>query len=48
MKPIFMGHALYDEEATIIHHFAFHENTKSFPYPDLAACFLMNLNMIQT
>uniref|UniRef100_A0A8C4NJW4 Beta 3-glucosyltransferase a n=1 Tax=Eptatretus burgeri TaxID=7764 RepID=A0A8C4NJW4_EPTBU len=33
----FLGHPLHDEEATIIHHFAFHEGSTSFLYPDFEA-----------
>ncbi|XP_055381895.1 beta-1,3-glucosyltransferase [Condylostylus longicornis] len=36
-KEIYLGHALHDQEATIIHHFAFYENPKWFPYPLLRA-----------
>ncbi|XP_037961043.1 beta-1,3-glucosyltransferase [Teleopsis dalmanni] len=34
-EPLLLGHALYDQEATIIHHFAFFENPRWFPYPML-------------
>ncbi|GAB6030051.1 beta 1,3-galactosyltransferase-like [Chamberlinius hualienensis] len=33
----FLGKALTDDEATIVHHFAFHENPTQFKYPDFAA-----------
>ncbi|XP_061396343.1 beta-1,3-glucosyltransferase [Musca vetustissima] len=36
-EPLFLGHPLYDREPTIIHHFAFFENPKWFPYPMLGA-----------
>ncbi|CAM9522916.1 unnamed protein product [Lampetra planeri] len=32
-KPWFLGRALHDESATIIHNFAFHEDPTSFHYP---------------
>ena len=48
MKPIFMGYGLYDENPTIIHHYAFHENATHFFYPDFSACFLINSKLIQT
>eukprot|EP00058_Branchiostoma_floridae_P020281 XP_002605771.1 hypothetical protein BRAFLDRAFT_121883 [Branchiostoma floridae] len=36
-KELFLGHALVDQEATIIHHFVFHQNPGSFSYPDFSA-----------
>ncbi|KAI8507526.1 fucose metabolic process [Branchiostoma belcheri] len=36
-KELFLGRALVDQEATIIHHFAFHEKPGSFSYPDFSA-----------
>ncbi|EDV58569.1 beta-1,3-glucosyltransferase isoform X2 [Drosophila erecta] len=33
----FYGHALYDAEATIIHHFSNHKDPQRFPYPMLSA-----------
>ncbi|KAK2169117.1 hypothetical protein LSH36_12g16120 [Paralvinella palmiformis] len=36
-KELFIGKGLRDREATIIHHFAFHENPSAFVYPDFSA-----------
>ncbi|XP_068151362.1 beta-1,3-glucosyltransferase isoform X1 [Drosophila tropicalis] len=33
----YYGHALYDSEATIVHHFAYYKNPTWFPYPMLSA-----------
>lgn len=33
----YYGHALYDAEATIVHHFAHYKNPTWFPYPMLSA-----------
>lgn len=33
----FIGHELFDREATIVHHFAFHHDPSSFKYPLLEA-----------
>ncbi|XP_076107082.1 beta-1,3-glucosyltransferase-like [Mytilus galloprovincialis] len=37
-----LGHALQDQHATIIHHYAFHDNPKSFSYPDIGAGFALS------
>lgn len=42
----FLGHALHDQDATIIHHYAFHENPKSFTYPDFASGFLFSVGLL--
>ncbi|SPP86096.1 blast:Beta-1%2C3-glucosyltransferase [Drosophila guanche] len=36
-EAAYYGHALYDTEATIVHHFAHYKNPKWFPYPLLSA-----------
>ena len=43
-----MGYGLYDDNPTIIHHYAFHENPEDFFYPDFSACFLINSRLIKT
>ncbi|XP_050304311.1 beta-1,3-glucosyltransferase isoform X2 [Anthonomus grandis grandis] len=46
-KDIWIGHALYDAEAVIIHHFEFRENPESFKYPNLASGFAMSLPLLE-
>lgn len=41
------GHALRDEDTTIIHHFAFPKNPNAFKYPNLASGVLMTINLIK-
>ncbi|XP_022229332.2 uncharacterized protein LOC111078782 isoform X2 [Drosophila obscura] len=36
-EAAYYGHALYDTEATIVHHFAHYKNPRWFPYPLLSA-----------
>ncbi|RZC40132.1 beta-1,3-glucosyltransferase, partial [Asbolus verrucosus] len=36
-KLLWLGHALHDNEATIIHHFAFYDNPQQFKYPNMAS-----------
>lgn len=38
----FIGHELFDREATIVHHFAFHHDPSSFKYPLLDAGVLLS------
>jgi len=47
LQKLFIGRALRDQQATIIHHFAFHENPSSFAYPDFMSCFLMTFALLQ-
>jgi len=47
LQKLFIGRALRDQHATIIHHFAFHENPSSFAYPDFMSCFLMTFALLQ-
>ena len=37
-----LGHALQDHQATIIHHYAFHDNPTVFSYPDLGAGIILS------
>ena len=46
-QPVFLGHALHDNEATVIHHYAFHSDPKSFKYPDTAAGMFLSFKLIQ-
>ncbi|XP_012882721.1 PREDICTED: beta-1,3-glucosyltransferase [Dipodomys ordii] len=45
-KEWFLGKALYDEESTIIHHYAFSENPTVFKYPDFAAGWTLSLPLV--
>ncbi|XP_045149996.1 beta-1,3-glucosyltransferase [Echinops telfairi] len=45
-KEWFLGKALHDEEATIIHHYAFSENPTSFKYPDFAAGWALSMPLV--
>ncbi|XP_060666011.1 beta-1,3-glucosyltransferase-like [Drosophila nasuta] len=36
-EMVYYGHALYDAEATIVHHFAHYKNPTWFPYPMLSS-----------
>jgi len=47
LQKLFIGRALHDQEPTIIHHFAFHEDPSSFTYPDFMSCFLMTFSLLQ-
>ncbi|CAH1957710.1 unnamed protein product [Acanthoscelides obtectus] len=46
-QETWIGHSVHDNEATIIHHFAFHENPKSFKYPVIASGVAMSIPLIQ-
>ncbi|KAM8977621.1 beta-1,3-glucosyltransferase [Pelodytes ibericus] len=46
-KNFFLGKALYDEESTIIHHYAFAENPSIFKYPDFAAGWALSIPLIK-
>lgn len=41
-KEYLLGHALQDHQATIIHHYAFHDNPTVFSYPDLGAGIILS------
>lgn len=47
LQELFLGRALTDREATIIHHFAFHENLSGFSYPDFAAGFMISTFLLR-
>lgn len=47
-KPMFLGNALTDETAVIIHHFAFAEDPSEFSYPNFALGFVMSLPLIKS
>uniref|UniRef100_UPI00398E3DAE beta-1,3-glucosyltransferase-like isoform X3 n=1 Tax=Pristiophorus japonicus TaxID=55135 RepID=UPI00398E3DAE len=42
----FLGKALYDEQSTIIHHYAFAEDPVVFKYPDFAAGWAMSIPLV--
>ncbi|XP_034241515.1 beta-1,3-glucosyltransferase [Thrips palmi] len=41
------GHALRDQDTTIIHHFAFPKNPNAFKYPNLASGVIMTIDLIK-
>ncbi|CAH1801167.1 unnamed protein product [Owenia fusiformis] len=45
-EPHFLGKALRDKEATIIHHFKFIENPSKFAFPDFAAGFAISRDLL--
>ncbi|KAM9733453.1 beta 3-glucosyltransferase a [Menidia menidia] len=45
-KEWFLGKPLYDEESTIIHHYAFAENPSVFKYPDFAAAWTLSIPLV--
>ncbi|KAJ1114110.1 hypothetical protein NDU88_002349 [Pleurodeles waltl] len=45
-KDWFLGKALYDEDSTIIHHYAFAENPSVFKYPDFAAGWTLSIPLV--
>ncbi|KAM9173471.1 beta-1,3-glucosyltransferase isoform 2-T2 [Pangshura tecta] len=45
-KEWFLGKALYDEESTIIHHYAFAENPRVFKFPDFAAGWALSIPLV--
>lgn len=46
-EEIWIGHGLYDREASIIHHFAFSKNPEQFKYPSFASGFAMTTTLLQ-
>ncbi|XP_066995868.1 beta-1,3-glucosyltransferase isoform X2 [Anabrus simplex] len=46
-EELWIGHALYDREPTIIHHFAFIENTQQFKYPYFGSGFAMSNTLLR-
>ncbi|KAF5298066.1 hypothetical protein FQA39_LY11834 [Lamprigera yunnana] len=46
-QEIWLGHAIYDNEATIIHHFAFFDDPKSFKYPNAASGFAISSSLMK-
>ncbi|KAJ8967510.1 hypothetical protein NQ314_002825 [Rhamnusium bicolor] len=45
-QEIWFGNALHDNEATIIHHFAFSENPEYFKYPNIASGFAISITLL--
>ncbi|CAH1154079.1 unnamed protein product [Phaedon cochleariae] len=45
-EETWFGNALYDQESTIIHHFAFHEDPTFFRYPNLASGFAISTPLL--
>lgn len=46
-KDYFLGHALYDRNIAIIHHFNFYQNLTSFPFPDFDAGWAMSKPLLK-
>ncbi|XP_066157350.1 beta-1,3-glucosyltransferase [Euwallacea fornicatus] len=46
-KEVWIGHALHDAEASIIHHFAFHENPQSFKYPNAGSAVAISVPLLE-
>ncbi|KAK4875404.1 hypothetical protein RN001_011826 [Aquatica leii] len=46
-KEIWLGHAIQDREATIIHHFAFFEDPSAFKYPNAASGFAISAALME-
>ncbi|XP_063925749.1 beta-1,3-glucosyltransferase isoform X1 [Zophobas morio] len=46
-KAVWLGHALHDNEATIIHHFAFYEDPQKFKFPNLGSGIAISTNLLQ-
>ncbi|XP_033628295.1 beta-1,3-glucosyltransferase-like [Asterias rubens] len=47
-KEWFLGRALADRSATIIHHYRFHNNPSEFLYPDLEAGWLISSSLLHS
>ncbi|KAL5281193.1 B3GALTL family protein [Megaselia abdita] len=46
-KPSYFGYPIYDNDATVVHHFAFFKNPKWFPYPLLASGVAFTIPLIE-
>lgn len=46
-QDLFLGHAIHDHEASIIHHFAFHQNPASFKFPDFDAGWALSIALLE-
>ncbi|KAF7285723.1 hypothetical protein GWI33_010143 [Rhynchophorus ferrugineus] len=46
-KEIWLGHAIFDNEATIIHHFGFYKNPTFFKYPNLASGIILSIPLLK-
>ncbi|XP_044140898.1 beta-1,3-glucosyltransferase [Bufo gargarizans] len=46
-KKYFLGKELYDEESTIVHHYAFAEDPTNFKYPDFAAGWALSMPLVR-
>lgn len=47
LQKLWIGNELYDEDATIIHHFAFHQLPKIFKYPNIASGFAISIALFK-
>ena len=46
-QDFFLGHALQDPQPAIIHHFAFHEDTSKFSFPDFSAGWAISSGLLK-
>ncbi|XP_068678836.1 beta-1,3-glucosyltransferase-like isoform X2 [Montipora foliosa] len=47
-KELFLGHAIQDQQAAIIHHFAFYEDPSQFSFPDFAAGWALSVPLLNS
>lgn len=45
-QELFLGHAIQDSQAAIIHHFAFYEDPSEFSFPDFAAGWALSVPLL--
>lgn len=45
-KELFLGHAIQDQQAAIIHHFAFYQDPSQFSFPDFAAGWALSVPLL--
>lgn len=45
-QELFLGHAIQDQEAAIIHHFAFYQDPSQFSFPDFAAGWALSVPLL--
>ena len=46
-QDLFLGHAIQDTQAAIIHHFAFHDDPSQFSFPDFAAGWAISSSLLK-
>ena len=45
-QELFLGHAIQDQQAAIIHHFAFYQDPSQFSFPDFAAGWALSVPLL--